>query len=135
MNIIQTVSFSAHFDGRQIVPDEPFALEPDAELLVIVLPKRVLSVREEKNSIFDSKEDRELARAEIRASISAALESLRRGEGTDGDEFFPQMEAEEDSEREEWTQFSMRQLERAYAPDEPKHSLADIKTANPQWRE
>ncbi|HEX8598398.1 MAG TPA: hypothetical protein VF952_07770 [Chloroflexia bacterium] len=29
----------AHFDGQQIVLDEPFELEPDTELLVTVLPK------------------------------------------------------------------------------------------------
>ncbi len=37
---MQTVSFSAHFDGQQIVLDEPFAFDTDAELLVTVLPKR-----------------------------------------------------------------------------------------------
>ena len=95
---MQTFSFSAHFDGRQIVPDEPFALDKDAELLVTVLPKRVHPDSEEKNSVFHSKEDRDLARAEIRASISAAVESLRRGEGTDGEEFFAQMNAELDEE-------------------------------------
>ncbi|MDQ3928515.1 MAG: hypothetical protein M3328_05135 [Chloroflexota bacterium] len=29
----------AHFDGRQIVLDEPFELETDTELLVTILPK------------------------------------------------------------------------------------------------
>ena len=29
----------AHFDGEQIVLDEPFELEPDTELLVTVLPR------------------------------------------------------------------------------------------------
>jgi hypothetical protein len=29
----------AHFDGQQIVLDEPFELEPDTELLVTVLPR------------------------------------------------------------------------------------------------
>ena len=95
---MQTVSFSAHFDGRQIVLDEPFAFDTDAKLLVTVLPKQSRSTDGEKNGVFHSKEDRELARAEIRESISAALESLRRGEGTDGDEFFAQMKAELDEE-------------------------------------
>ena len=75
---MQTVSLSAHFDGRQIVLDEPFALDADAELLVIVLPKR-------------------------------------------------------DREHAEWTQFSMRQLERAYGDDEPEYDLDSIKEANPNY--
>ena len=29
----------AHFDGQQIVLDEPFEQEPDTELLVTVLPR------------------------------------------------------------------------------------------------
>ncbi len=34
------VSIRAHFDGEHIRLDEPCQLEPDAELLVIVLPKQ-----------------------------------------------------------------------------------------------
>ena len=75
---MQTVSFSAHFDGRQIVFDEPFAFEPGAELLVTVLPKR-------------------------------------------------------DREHEEWTQFSMQQLERAYGEDEPEYTLDALKEVNPNY--
>ena len=33
------VTLRAHFDGRQILLDEPFELEPDTELIVTVLPK------------------------------------------------------------------------------------------------
>jgi hypothetical protein len=36
---MDTKTLRAHFDGRQIVLDEPFELEPDTELLVTVLPK------------------------------------------------------------------------------------------------
>ena len=75
---MQTVSLSAHFDGRQIVLDEPFALDADAKLLVTVLPKR-------------------------------------------------------DHEHQEWTQFSVRQLERAYGDDEPEYALDSIKEANPNY--
>ena len=132
---MQTVSFFAHFDGQQIVLDEPFPLDADAELLITVLPKRVPSGSTEKNSVFHSKEDRELARAEVRALIAAGVASAKAARLTDGEEFFAQMNAELDSEREEWTQFSTRQLERAYAPDEPEYALADIKHFNPQWRE
>jgi hypothetical protein len=34
------VTLRAHFDGKQILLDEPYELEPDTELIVTVLPKR-----------------------------------------------------------------------------------------------
>lgn len=33
-----TISLNAHFDGQRIVLDEPYALAPEARLLVTVLP-------------------------------------------------------------------------------------------------
>ena len=36
---METKTLRAHFDGSQILLDEPFDLEPDAELIVTVLPK------------------------------------------------------------------------------------------------
>ena len=36
---MQTIALTAHFDGQQIILDEPFALEPNAALLVTVLPQ------------------------------------------------------------------------------------------------
>ena len=33
------VTLSAHFDGQQIVLDEPYPLEPNAPLTVVVLPE------------------------------------------------------------------------------------------------
>ncbi len=36
---MQTVSLTAHYDGHQIVLDEPFELEADMALLITVLPK------------------------------------------------------------------------------------------------
>lgn len=33
------VTLKAHFDGKQIVLDEPFDLPPDSSLVVTVLPK------------------------------------------------------------------------------------------------
>jgi len=36
---METKTLRAHFDGSQILLDEPFELEPDAELIVTVLPK------------------------------------------------------------------------------------------------
>lgn len=37
---METISFSAHFDGKRILLDEPVELEPDTKLLVTILPKR-----------------------------------------------------------------------------------------------
>jgi hypothetical protein len=37
--LMETKTLRAHFDGSQILLDEPFELEPDAELIVTVLPK------------------------------------------------------------------------------------------------
>jgi len=34
----QTISLAAHFDGKQILLDEPFELEPNVKLIVTVLP-------------------------------------------------------------------------------------------------
>lgn len=36
---MKTITLPAHFDGDKIVLDEPFELEPDARLIVTVLPK------------------------------------------------------------------------------------------------
>jgi hypothetical protein len=35
------VTIRAHFDGEHIRLDEPCQLEPDAQLLIVVLPQRV----------------------------------------------------------------------------------------------
>jgi hypothetical protein len=37
--IMETVSVSAHFDGERIRLDEPIELEPNAKLIVTILPK------------------------------------------------------------------------------------------------
>ena len=37
---MKTVSVSAHFDGEHIQLDEPLELEPNARLMVTVLPKQ-----------------------------------------------------------------------------------------------
>ena len=34
------ITLQAHFDGERILLDEPFELEPDARLIVTVLPKQ-----------------------------------------------------------------------------------------------
>lgn len=43
-------------------------------------------------------EERDLIKAEIREKIAVAMESLRQGRVSDGDEFFDQMEAELEEE-------------------------------------
>ncbi len=40
---MDAVTLRAHFDGQKICLDEPFEMELDAELIVMVLPKRSLS--------------------------------------------------------------------------------------------
>lgn len=43
---MDTVTLRAHFDGKQIVLDEPFKLEPNAELIVTVVPRSCDEERE-----------------------------------------------------------------------------------------
>ncbi len=35
---MQMISLSAHFDGEQILLDEPFHMEPNSRLLITLLP-------------------------------------------------------------------------------------------------
>lgn len=72
-----TVSLRAHFDGKQILLDEPYQLEPNAKLMVTVLSP--------------------------------------------------------DEERDQWGRLALRNLERAYGPDEPDYHLDMIKEANPDY--
>jgi hypothetical protein len=44
---METRTLRAHFDGNQILLDEPFELEPNTELLIIVLPKASVEERED----------------------------------------------------------------------------------------
>jgi hypothetical protein len=44
---MEKITLRAHFDGRQILLDEPFELEPNTELIVTVLPKAVDEERED----------------------------------------------------------------------------------------
>ncbi|MBF0493354.1 MAG: hypothetical protein HQM15_11330 [Deltaproteobacteria bacterium] len=37
---MNNISIQAHFDGRQILLDEPVQLEPNVRLIVTVLPKQ-----------------------------------------------------------------------------------------------
>ena len=80
---MDTKTLRAHFDGQQIVLDEPFELEADTELLVTVLPKE---------------------------------------------------QSEEDAEREDWLELSMKRLQDAYGEDEPEYSPDMIKEPNPRFR-
>ena len=75
---MQIVTLQAHFDGEQIVLDEPYELEPNTKLVVSVIEMQ-------------------------------------------------------NEEREDWTRFSLANLERAYGNDEPEYSLDLIKEANPKY--
>ncbi len=44
---METVNLRAHFDGKQILLDEPFELETDTELIVTILPKSLDDERED----------------------------------------------------------------------------------------
>jgi hypothetical protein len=35
---VSAITLKAHFDGKQICLDEPYALQPDSKLIVTVLP-------------------------------------------------------------------------------------------------
>lgn len=43
---METVTLRAHFDGKQILLDEPFELEPNTQLIITVLPKSLSEERE-----------------------------------------------------------------------------------------
>ena len=75
---MRIVTLQAHFDGKQILLDEPYDLAPNTRLVVSVI----------------------------------------------------QMQNEE---REDWTRFSLANLERAYGDNEPEYSLDLIKEANPKY--
>jgi len=75
---MRIVTLQAHFDGKQILLDEPYDLAPNTKLVVSVI----------------------------------------------------QMQNEE---REDWTRFSLANLERAYGDNEPEYSLDLIKEANPKY--
>jgi hypothetical protein len=75
---MQIVTLQAHFDGKQILLDEPYELAPNTKLVVSVIEMR-------------------------------------------------------NEEREDWTRFSLANLERAYGNDEPEYSSELIKEANPKY--
>jgi len=57
-------TIAAHFDGKQILLDEPVELEPDTKLLVTVLPKDAerdawlrLSAKRLENAYSDEEEE------------------------------------------------------------------------------
>ena len=43
---MKTINLKAHFDGKKILLDEPFNIEPDTKLIVTVLPKHMDEDRE-----------------------------------------------------------------------------------------
>lgn len=62
---MQTTNIQAHFDGKQIVLDEPFELKPNVKLIVTILPED------------DERED----------WAQLALQSLERAYGDDEPEY------------------------------------------------
>ena len=46
-DVMEIRTLRAHFDGNQILLDEPFELEPDTELLITILPKSSDEERED----------------------------------------------------------------------------------------
>jgi len=44
---MESVTIRAHFDGKQILLDEPFQLEANAQLIITVLPKSLDEERED----------------------------------------------------------------------------------------
>jgi hypothetical protein len=44
---MDTITLRAHFDGKQILLDEPFELEPNAKLIITVLPNSSGEERED----------------------------------------------------------------------------------------
>ena len=64
---MQSITLRAHFDGKQILLDEPLDLEPDTQLMVTVLPKS------------ENGEDSDWTRL--------SLESLERAYGDDEPEY------------------------------------------------
>ena len=38
MKYMKSITLKAHFDGKQICPDEPLDMEPNTEVLVTVTP-------------------------------------------------------------------------------------------------
>lgn len=75
---MQTITLNAHFDGKQILLDEPYELEPNTKLVVSVIGTR-------------------------------------------------------NGNRDDWTRFSLANLERAYGDEEPEYSLDLIKELNPKY--
>ena len=58
---MKPVALKAHFDGEHICLDEPYQLEPEAKLLVVVFPAEE-TIEEERAAWFELSQ-RSLARA------------------------------------------------------------------------
>jgi hypothetical protein len=44
---MNAITLRAHFDGEQILLDEPFELEPNTQLIVMVLPDQAIDAEHE----------------------------------------------------------------------------------------
>ena len=45
---MQTMTLHAHFDGKQILLDEPYELEPNTRLLITVVPDQMIADEHEE---------------------------------------------------------------------------------------
>lgn len=66
------ITLPAHFDGERICLDEPFDLEPDAKLIITILPKEGHG-NERKDWLFLSGQRLEGAYGEDEPEYSSAL--------------------------------------------------------------
>ncbi|MBI2926218.1 MAG: hypothetical protein HYY24_11000 [Verrucomicrobia bacterium] len=50
---MNAVTLKAHYDGKHICLDEPFELQPDTKLIVMVLPESAAEWEEEREAWYE----------------------------------------------------------------------------------
>ncbi|HEY0077448.1 MAG TPA: hypothetical protein VGB73_02300 [Pyrinomonadaceae bacterium] len=78
---METVTLRAHFDGKQILLDEPYELEPNMELIITVLPKSSNEEREEQARLALESLTRAYGDAEPEYSLDLIKEANPEYEG------------------------------------------------------
>jgi hypothetical protein len=73
---MRSISLKAHFDGKQIVLDEPFQLSPDAPLVVTVLTKPVAAAAD--HAEWNDLAGRALARAYADSKPEYTVADIKR---------------------------------------------------------
>ena len=78
---MHTITLSGHYDGKQILLDEPYPLEPNTRLIITVLPdpKKISEEREECFTLSLNG----LAQAYADEEIEYSLDMIKR-ENPDG---------------------------------------------------